>query len=113
MGGASGCRLCLCLCLRLCLRLHVGVRGRAMTGARTLTRTWNAYFQRSVHAQMPRARCARGAHGLTRTCRHSDPKTNTIHSIFRRAGLVPHEWNKGWDGHMPFVYNLKSSAAEA
>jgi hypothetical protein len=44
---------------------------------------------------------------------HSDPKTNTIHSIFRRAGLVPNEWNKGWDGHVPFVYNPKSSAAEA
>ena len=34
----------------------------------------------------------------------SKPKTNTVHNIFRRAGLVPHDWAKGWKGAVPFSF---------
>ena len=35
---------------------------------------------------------------------NSKPKTNTVHNIFRRAGLVPGEWGKAWAGRAPFVF---------
>ena len=38
---------------------------------------------------------------------YSTPKTNTVHSIFRRAGLVPrdsNDWDKAWKGKSAFVY---------
>jgi len=37
-------------------------------------------------------------------CVNSKPKTNTVHNIFRRAGLVPGEWVSAWAGRAPFVF---------
>ena len=39
----------------------------------------------------------------------STPKTNTVHNIFRRAGLVPDDWSKAWKGLTAFVYKMPTS----
>eukprot|EP00282_Hemiselmis_andersenii_P034409 CAMPEP_0169451768 /NCGR_PEP_ID=MMETSP1042-20121227/13874_1 /TAXON_ID=464988 /ORGANISM="Hemiselmis andersenii, Strain CCMP1180" /LENGTH=1168 /DNA_ID=CAMNT_0009563703 /DNA_START=1 /DNA_END=3508 /DNA_ORIENTATION=- len=33
------------------------------------------------------------------------PKKNTLHTTFRRAGLVPDKWKNGWEGSAPFRYD--------
>ena len=30
---------------------------------------------------------------------------NTLHTTFRRAGLVPDRWASGWSGIAPFIYD--------
>lgn len=30
---------------------------------------------------------------------------NTLHTTFRRAGLVPDRWASGWSGAAPFIYD--------
>jgi hypothetical protein len=33
------------------------------------------------------------------------PKLNTLYHLFRRAGLVPEDWRRAWDGEVPFTWN--------
>lgn len=33
---------------------------------------------------------------------------NTLHTAFRRAGLVPDKWTSGWLGMSPFRFNLQT-----
>jgi hypothetical protein len=33
------------------------------------------------------------------------PKLNTLYHLFRRAGLVPDDWRRAWDGELPFIWN--------
>jgi len=35
----------------------------------------------------------------------SPPKLNTLYHLFRRAGLVPEDWRRAWDGEIPFTWN--------
>ena len=33
------------------------------------------------------------------------PKINTLYHLFRRAGVVPEDWRRAWDGQVPFLWN--------
>lgn len=33
------------------------------------------------------------------------PKLNTLYHLFRRAGLVPDDWRRAWEGRVPFAWN--------
>jgi len=33
------------------------------------------------------------------------PKLNTLYHLFRRAGLVPDDWKRAWDGEVSFMWN--------
>ena len=34
------------------------------------------------------------------------PKVNTLYHLFRRAGLVPEDWRRGWEGEVCYVMHV-------
>mmetsp|Transcript_12842 Transcript_12842/g.29707 ORF Transcript_12842/g.29707 Transcript_12842/m.29707 type:complete len:449 (-) Transcript_12842:312-1658(-) len=42
--------------------------------------------------------------GVEAMFQEESPKQNTVQNLFRRAGLVPEDWDKAWEGSMPFRF---------
>jgi len=42
--------------------------------------------------------------GVEAMFQEEHPKQNTVQNLFRRAGLVPEDWDRAWDGAVPFRF---------
>jgi len=58
---------------------------------------WTGFYVQTGCGQRFRA----GVEGLF----PETPKLNTLYHLFRRAGLVPEDWRRAWNGEVPFSWN--------